>query len=276
MRIKSKIIYSIFLGLLFFTTNTSDIKAEQTIYGWQKDKDNWYFFDDSGVMVHDTAFYIGGKLYCFESDGAISKRVGFSDGRYFNGDGTLRTGWFKYNNKWYYINQHTGLLCKDGAYNVLSDWYYFNKDGSMTTHKGWINHKEVDQKTNKTYTAWYYSNGNGTVKTDWFKDNGRWYYFGKQEGSSEYYSLEMYTGFRYVDGKLYHFYDNGWMSYKQGWIKNDKGWHYLNGDGTVKTGWLKSDNKWYYFDGQGKMLSDTKCMVDNKLQSFNKDGVWIG
>ncbi|RDY22910.1 hypothetical protein CHF27_010855 [Romboutsia maritimum] len=375
MKLKGKIISSFILVLLFFTTSTSYIKADNSLdynkltqdgwfkyddeywmfkkedgmpaIGWLNYKNHWYYFNGNGGLVYNTARTIGSKLYYFNSDGTMSTKIGFYEHRYFNGDGTIKSGWFKYNNKWYHANQDSGYLNENGAYYINYKWYYFNKDFTMTTNKGWIHHKEVNPYSNKSFSTWYFSkgdgtiatdwyktgdrwyyfgatkdshnlnslemytgfkyidgklyyfydngwmcyktgwiqnddgkwyylNGDGTVKTGWLKTGGRWYYFGEENDPSKQNSLEMYTGFRFVDEKLYYFYDNGWMCYKTGWIQNDDGWHYLNGDGTVRTGWLKNDNKWYYFDGHGNMLCDTKCKVDNKLQSFDKSGVWIG
>ncbi len=45
----------------------------------------------------------------------------------------------------------------------------------------------------------------------------------------------------------------------EGWLEEEGGWRYYNGDGSYQMdGWLEdADHRWYYFDADGYMLADT-------------------
>jgi glucan-binding YG repeat protein len=61
---------------------------------WYLDDDGkWYWFDGSGVMVHDT--------------------------------------WYQYNGAWYYLGSD-GAMCT-GLQTVDGKWYYLSEDGRMAT-----------------------------------------------------------------------------------------------------------------------------------------------
>lgn len=69
----------------------------------------------------------------------------------------------------------------------------------------------------------------------WKQDSNGWW---NTKGSS--YSV----GWEKLDGKWYHFKNNGYMS--TGWL-NDKGtWYYLAKTGAMQMGWLNDNGTWYY------------------------------
>jgi glucan-binding YG repeat protein len=39
--------------------------------GWVQVGDKWYYFNQDGLMVHDTSMDIDGKSYTFDADGAM-------------------------------------------------------------------------------------------------------------------------------------------------------------------------------------------------------------
>ncbi len=67
-----------------------------------------------------------------------------------------KTGWFMYNEKWYYTFAN-GLAAKGWQYLKWTDsesWYYFNTDSSM--RKGWLQHNN----------KWYYLGNDGAMNSN--------------------------------------------------------------------------------------------------------------
>lgn len=64
----------------------------------------------------------------------------------------------------------------------------------------------------------------------------------------------MATGFRLVNGSLYHFSESGSMS--SGWFINDGAWYCSNASGEIRTGWFYNGSSWYLLDpnNNGAML----------------------
>ncbi len=82
--------------------------------GWQKVDNNWYYFNEFGVMQKDWV-NSNGKWY------------------YLDNNGCMATGWIKSNNNWYYINSNGEISTGWKEFNKV--WYYFNTNGEMQT--GW-------------------------------------------------------------------------------------------------------------------------------------------
>ena len=82
--------------------------------GWLADGKNSYLFDSNGQMItgwfYDSSI---GKWYYFNKS---------SDGV----EGQLRTGWFKSNEKWYYLDPNNGTMVTDRYVNG----YYLGSDGA--------------------------------------------------------------------------------------------------------------------------------------------------
>ena len=130
------------------------------------------------------------------------------------------SGWYKENNKWYYITEQ-GEFYKSGWKKISDKWYYFETDGSMRT--GW---KKVSDK-------WYYLESDGSMRTGWKKLSNKWYYL-ESDGS-------MRTGWKKLSNKWYYFESDGSM--KTGWKKVSNKWYYFESDGSMKTnttidGWI--------------------------------------
>lgn len=123
----------------------------------------------------------------------------------------------------------------EGWSKVNSKRYYFNEDGTFKT--GWF----------KDAGKWYYLNpNNGAMATGWAKVNGKWYYLDSESGA-------MKTGWAKVSNKWYYLDANGTM--KTGWVKVSNKWYYLDANGAMKTGWAKVSNNWYYLDANGAMAT---------------------
>lgn len=204
------------------------------------------------------------------------KKVGNS-WYYIDKNGKYKTGWLKDNNKWYYLSKQDYKMLSNRVEIIDGGNYYFNSDGSMSTHKGWK--KVVYNYGFGTYTTWIYLNGNGTCKIGWFLEDGKWYYFDEMIDSGRK-DIFMQTGMIEIDKKLYYFNSDGSMSTKKGWVKYvDKyeseynTWYYLNGDGTCKTGWVLDQGKWYYWNSDGDFYMDYTYKIDGKYYTFDNNGV---
>ncbi len=98
--------------------------------GWQKVDNNWYYFNEFGVMQKDWV-NSNGKWY------------------YLDNNGCMVTGWIKSNNNWYYINSSGEISTGWKEFNKV--WYYFNIKGEMQT--GW---QYIDYR-------WYYLYPDGSM-----------------------------------------------------------------------------------------------------------------
>ena len=151
--------------------------------GWKKINNEWYYFSensfDVGVMTANGSRFINGKHYLFNSSGALSKggwvKVEYSWGDirwyYANSDGTIKTGWVK-----------------DG-----NTWYYMHSSGAMAANE---------------YVGGYWLNGNGSwtypYKATWHKSGNRWWY---GDASGWYAANKSYK----IDGTVYNFDAAGWL-----------------------------------------------------------------
>ncbi|WP_252234582.1 cell surface protein [Clostridium sp. ZS1] len=98
--------------------------------GWQKVDNNWYYFNEFGVMQKDWV-NSNGKWY------------------YLDNNGCMITGWIKSNNNWYYINSSGEISTGWKEFNKV--WYFFNIKGEMQT--GW---QYIDYR-------WYYLYPDGAM-----------------------------------------------------------------------------------------------------------------
>ena len=157
----------------------------------------------------------------------------------------------------------------------------------------------------------YYKNSDGTNKTGWVRDSGKWYYFDKGDG-------HMLTGWVQDDGKWYYLDKKdghmltGWLIFKGGrkfFLRKDgsmiqgpcwttigskkyrfttdghvisawqlvKGkWYYRNTDGNIERNkWLCYSGKYYYLTASGAAATGS-VTVQGKKYSFSKDGALIG
>lgn len=99
--------------------------------GWQQWKNKWYYLSSpNGEMVvrdwlyiNDRWFYVGDDGVMFANQWLYYKDKWFA----FQGDGTMVYGWFKWKDKWYYMNSPYG----DMAVNTTIGGYRIGSDGVM-------------------------------------------------------------------------------------------------------------------------------------------------
>ena len=247
--------------------------------GWQTIGGKKYFFEDNGVMAHDTwvdSFYM-------THGGPVATGLQVIDGEtyYFDPNtksrsfGRILTGWRNINNKRYYFDDE-GRMQRGW----LDDTFYLKEDGSMAT--GWLN------LGTEVSPVWYYMDPNAKARsygrrlTGWQTIGGKKYYFddygvmahdtwvdsfflthdgpvatGLQVINGETYYFDpntknksfgrALTGWRTINNKRYFFDDEGRM--QKGWYDDT---FYLNDDGSMATGWKEINGTWYYLDPNAK------------------------
>ncbi|ALG48002.1 cell wall-binding protein [Clostridium perfringens] len=244
-------------------------KEGKNVVGLAEINGDKYFFDEYGRMqtgiIKD---YKSNKIYYAESNGVLSNYKGWKkiddEWYYFNGNGTLKTGWLSLGGKRYYLNDQDGNMVI-GALAIEGKQYYFNSNGELIKKTGWLKGKNLETRG----ICWYYFDEEGNLQKGFKNIDGVNYYF-TENGF-------MATGVQNVkqkDGnyKLMLFSENGKFIDKAGWYEvkdssNDSSWYYINSDYTLATGLKEINNKLYYFD------PDSGMMISNKLQEVvMKDG----
>ncbi|XZK30568.1 L,D-transpeptidase family protein [Clostridium perfringens] len=244
-------------------------KEGKNVVGLAEINGSKYFFDEYGRMqtgiIKD---YKSNKIYYAESNGVLSNCKGWKkiddEWYYFNGNGTLKTGWLSLGGKRYYLNDQDGNMVI-GALAIEGKQYYFNSNGELIKKTGWLKGKNLETGG----ICWYYFDEEGNLQKGFKNIDGVNYYF-TENGF-------MATGVQNVkqkDGnyKLMLFSENGKFIDKAGWYEvkdssNDSSWYYINSDYTLATGLKEINNKLYYFD------PDSGMMISNKLQEVvMKDG----
>jgi len=254
------------------------------VTGWKKIGGIWYYFHpESGVMVSNGVISIDGKTYLFQKNGALVSSPGWAkssriDGStlwyYIDIDGTVKTGWLKLDNTWYYLDPETRGGMIDSATIIDGQLHAFSSNGKWTgvvNTPGWYK--------NNDRNCWYYIlDKNGTLATEWQKIGGVWYYF-----NPEYYFMISDT-IEWIDGAEYYFYANGAMA--TGWIKQTlvavngataTSWYYANSSGVLQSGWQTINGTTYYFHSNSyRMYCDGVYYIDGNYYKFSANGACLG
>lgn len=196
------------------TENTDDSSSVKS--GWVETSEGWKYNDENGeVLKNSWLFDKQANVYC-----------------YLDENGLRKTGWFKDKEKWYLLDNRGAMLT--GWQEVDGKKYYLDsQSGAMKT--GW--YKEVVTQNNttdsnggtsantETIENWYYLNSDGSMKTDWFNEDGKWYFLNT----------------------------NGVM--QKGWLISSTLKYYLNSDGSMATGTKTIDGKVYKFNINGVLIN---------------------
>ncbi|WP_034450081.1 hypothetical protein [Butyrivibrio sp. AE2032] len=258
--------------------------------GWKKMSGSWYYFDetdtdyvkDYGVMAYGVR-YIGGARYYFGDNGKMRYNCWGQDSEnrwfYFGSDGKAVSGWKQINGNWYLFQDYNCEMSTGPAYSwdeKDTGFWMLERNGVLTSKTGWYKYKfeyEDDE-------YWYYIKSGGQCCCDeWYKINGKWYYF-------DYYGRMVADKSNYlIKDKLYDFASSGvcknpdsgrkatgwqevwiqWYGYKV-WIYGDKNGNLYKGQ------WLNYGGSKYYFDYDACMKCSVVSVIDGKLYSFDKDG----
>ncbi|MDZ5128715.1 L,D-transpeptidase family protein [Clostridium perfringens] len=244
-------------------------KEGKNVVGLAEINGSKYFFDEYGRMqtgiIKD---YKSNKIYYAESSGVLSNYKGWKkindEWYYFNGNGTLKTGWLVLGEKRYYLNDQDGNMVI-GALAIEGKQYYFNSNGELVEKTGWLKGKNLETGG----ICWYYFDKEGNLQKGFKNIDGVNYYF-----TENGFMATDVQNVKQKDGnyKLMLFSENGKFIDKAGWYEvkdssNNSSWYYINSDYTLATGLKEINNKLYYFD------PDSGMMISNKLQEVvMKDG----
>lgn len=142
------------------------------------------------------------------------------------------------------------------------------------------------KKNGKTYCL----NTDGTQKTGWVKESGKWYYFDKKSGQMTYGwlflgnrkfflrksdgSMVQGPGWYKIGGKKYCFTNNGHVI--AAWKKEGGKWYYRNTEGVViKSRWILHGGRYYYLTKSGAMATGT-VTISGKKYTFSSSGDLLG
>ncbi|WP_238900452.1 hypothetical protein [Clostridium sp. YIM B02500] len=213
---------------------------ERNVTGWNKIGNDFYYFNyPGGSMTYNNT--ING--FDIDNDGKIVSGTGwlkdnYSGEDYYYSDGEMKTGWVKYGDSWYYMDDDGKMAT--GWRKVNGFWYYLHSDGEMAT--GWINDGE----------GWYYLYPQGSMASD-----------------TEVKGYLVYNGGKMVTGTGWRYIDNDWYFLKDdkvvnGWLKDKGYWYYLYGGGSMAHAtWINE----YYVDDNGKWIKDYKAEDDSLANS---------
>lgn len=271
--------------------------------GWTKENGKWYYYRD------------GKKLTGWIQDGG--------DWYYCSSSGVRQTGWLLTGGKWYYLDPDSGRMLENELLKLGGKIYYLTADGSRKKGFQWVGGYcyYFKKEDGDAHRGWLKSiNGNwrymGTKtgrmqRNVLFKNNGKWYYLGKDgimdhsrwltlKGKRYYLtsSGSAATGLFYVRDKayianskgevavnqLYRSSSTGKVSYLTsdgsralGWKKVGNDWYYFDTkNGIAKSGWIKSSGKWYYLDPKTyKMKKNAWITSGGKKYYVDGDGVML-
>ena len=228
---------------------TVDTRSKALKYGWHKENDKLYYYEQ-GKKRKNGWFTMAGKKYYLSNHAAVTGWKTIADEKhYFDENGVMQTGFIKVDGKIY-------LLSENGVLQTTTDepGVTIRSDGSCAIKKGWY------QDDNGKY---FYRCSSGKVaKSKWITLKGKKYYC-----DSKGYRV---TGIKKIKGKKYYFNKKGIM--QKGWVtyKNNK--YYFKSNGVMQTGWLKYKGKKYYFKSNGKMVKNKTITIKGKKYKFNSKG----
>ena len=111
--------------------NTYCYKGNQMLFGVQKIKGGWYYFNETTGVMHTGWRSSGGKKFYYHEDGELAMgetKIGGS-WYYFNSNGTMHTGWRNVGEKTYYYKGNGQLAI--GKTEIDGIIYYFEKNGEL-------------------------------------------------------------------------------------------------------------------------------------------------
>ena len=285
--------------------------AEEKQVGWKKEDDGWYYYNNDGslktgwLQIGETYYYLDdndpehpGRMACDE------KKTINGYNYFFNTSGAMQTGWIRRPEGWYYAypggnqqfgwlqignnyyyldknDEYSGRMTADEKKTINGYNYFFEGGGVMQT--GWVRRPE----------GWYYAYPGGNQRFGWVKTGGYWYYLDQNNeeysglmahdqtliiGNTEYVFKSggaMYTGWRYVSGEGYYYYDENSGQKISGWKSVNGNWYYLdpsNNKIMVSNSWKQINGYWYYFVSSGEMAKGWKYINGNYYYLAN-DGV---
>ena len=227
--------------------------------GVNKVNNNYYLFDDKGILYNPGWITYKGEVYHIEKDKTLTiglKTINDND-YYFDEFGKLTEGLINYQGKYFYID---GFGKKEEGLVKDKNNYYFLKKGKLVKNtwkeeQGYKYYFGTDGKAyqglKKIDNYYYYFNQDATMQKGFNKINNKLYYFDNQG--------KMVTKNKKIDKQTIKFSNQGYII--NSWVTY-RGHKYLTKqDGSLVTYWYNYKNKKYFFDGEGRLLSKNASKV---------------
>ena len=193
-----------------------------------------------------------GKIYYLDEYRNRLTGIQYLDGnfRYFLEDGSLYTGWIELEGKTFYFDPNNlGALVTGETY-IDGLKYNFLPTGDLIT--GWYT----------TENGTFYKNSFGYDEFGFINEDNKLYYVSEDGLLIGTFTLDhiyytddngaIYRGKCYIDGKESYFSDDG--EYLYGWIKDERGYRYIDADKNEYIGKKNIDGKDYWFDDDGYLI----------------------
>lgn len=238
----------------YFTNNT------RLATGWQTIEGKRYYFDSTGKMYIGTK-KIGSAFYHFRTEedqkGVLGTGLFEDSGNtyYANASGVLLRGWQKIDGNWRFFDHETGEE-KEGKIAVNYWAAVYGEDGAVTQISYFINGTRVATGWQTIEGRRYYFDGNGILKTGFFKIGNNTYY-GREGTDLSQYPGEVLTGKQIIDDAEYYFGSN-YVMYV-GWQKVDGVWCFFSMEDDSPARGQKQESleptveaSWYWYTVNGK------------------------
>ena len=176
----------------------------QLATGWQTINGVQLYFDGSGKQIKGKRILIDGKYYYFaENNGELLRNAfypyNYYSKLYFGNDGAQVFGWYTLDNHRVYFKEN-GLQAKEELLLIDGNYYYFTRDGQLL----------VDGSA-KLFGEIYLADSEGKLLTGWREIDGKLYHFEKSTslGRDLYGSPITTKATLEKDGKTYVIDENG-------------------------------------------------------------------
>ncbi len=231
--------------------------------GWNSVQGTYYYVKD-GDFVTGEELQLADGNYFFDYTGAMVKNT-VNNQKYYGADGrqVTKTGWYKVDTKWIYIQN--GSLCYGDTYEINKTVYAFDYEGFMVTN-GW-------------YEGVYY-NADGiavkkSTKDGWQLYAGRYYYY-----KNGFLVRNTWVGDYYIGSEGYMLRnqetpDNYYVGNDGKYVKNTV----INGkviksNGKIaKNEFVTIGSKKYYATGYGYTCNYEAYVIGNNLYQFKYTNV---
>ena len=137
--------------------------------GWLKLDGIWYYFNTSGARISNCWYWVGNQCYYFDKDGKMASDTWVGE-YYVNVSGAWEAGKKKENNESVQKPEQKPAMTPAKAQwvNTSGRWWYRHADGSCTK-SGW---EYIENE-------WYYFDKDGWMTTGYQNVDGTWYYLKK-------------------------------------------------------------------------------------------------
>ena len=159
------------------------------VTGWLKLNNIWYYLNTSGARVSDGWYWVGNQCYYFDKDGKMASDTWVGE-YYVNVSGAWEPGKKKENNESVQKPEQKPAMApaKTQWVNTSGRWWYRHADGSCTK-SGW---EYIENE-------WYYFDKDGWMTTGYQNVDGTWYYL-RKDGALTYTGVTPIMGSSDISG----------------------------------------------------------------------------